>query len=299
MEPAHEGLAFAHRAYDTPVVFSGLLMVTLAAASWGTWSLFLRPTGLPAEATAPVIFLVMGLVALPLALRGPRSVWDRKTIGLLFANSAFDALNIITFFAAIETTTVAIAVLTHYVAPILIALAAPYIDRVRTPGARPAAVIALCGLVVILEPWSEAAPGALKGTLLGVSSAVCYAGNMFTVRRLAERIGAPRAMSYHSLIVAALAAPLLVLYADIISTADLALLSVGAATIGAGSGMIFALGLIRVGSARAAVLTFAEPIVAIAVGVLAWHEPMRPLALVGGAMVLGAGIYVARNAATS
>jgi DME family drug/metabolite transporter len=280
-------------------VLSGLLMVTLAAASWGTWSLFLRPTGLPAEVTTPVIFIVMGLVTLPLALRGPRSVWDKKTIGLLLANCLFDALNIITFFAAIQATTVAIAVLTHYVAPILIALLAPFIDRVRTPGARPAAVIALLGLVVILEPWREAAPGAVTGALLGLTSAFCYAGNMFTVRRLAERIGATRAMSYHSLIVAVLATPVLILHADVISAADLALLSIGAATIGAASGVVFAIGLIRVGSARAAVLTFAEPIVAIVVGVLAWHEPMRPLAFVGGGMVLGAGIYVARNAATS
>ena len=280
-------------------MLSGLLMVTLAAASWGTWSLFLRPTGLPAELTTPVIFLVMGLVALPLALRSPRTTWDRKTIGLLFANSAFDALNIITFFAAISETTVAIAVLTHYIAPILIALAAPRIDGVRTPGARPAAAIALLGLVVILEPWREAAPGATLGALLGVTSAICYAGNMFTVRRLAVRIGAGRAMSYHSLIVAVAAAPLLLLYGGAITAPDLALLAIGATTIGAGSGIVFAIGLTRIGSARAAVLTFAEPIVAVAVGVLVWHEPLRPLAGVGGAMVLGAGIYVARNAATA
>jgi len=279
-------------------VLSGLLMVTLAAASWGTWSLFLRPTGLPAEVTTPVIFLVMGLVALPPALRGKPSIWDRKTIGLLLANSAFDALNIITFFAAIAQTTVAIAVLTHYVAPILISLAAPRIDRVHTPGARPAAAVALLGLVVILEPWREAAPGATLGALLGVTSAICYAGNMFTVRRLAERIGAPRAMSYHSLIVAVVAAPLLILYGGQATTADLGLLALGAATIGAGSGIVFAIGLTRIGSARAAVLTFAEPIVAVAVGVLVWHEPLRPLAAVGGAMVLGAGIYVARRPVT-
>ena len=280
-------------------MLSGLLMVTLAAASWGTWSLFLRPTGLPAEITTPVIFLVMGLVALPLALRSPRGTWDRKTIGLLFLNAAFDALNIITFFAAIAETTVAIAVLTHYVAPILIALAAPWIDRVRTPGARPAAAIALLGLVVILEPWREAAPGAMVGALLGVSSAICYTGNMFTVHRLVVRIGAGRAMSYHSLIVAVVASPLLILFGDAISGPDLALLAIGAATIGAGSGIVFAIGLTRIGSARAAVLTFAEPIVAVAVGVIAWNEPLRPLAALGGAMVLGAGIYVARRTATA
>jgi drug/metabolite transporter (DMT)-like permease len=102
----------------------GVLMVTIAAASWGTWSLFLRPTGLPALVTSPLIFLVMALVTFPLALRETRAVWSRRAVGLLLANAAFDALNLVSFFAAMEYTTVAIAVITHYLAPILIAVAA-------------------------------------------------------------------------------------------------------------------------------------------------------------------------------
>src|SRR5688572_25574513 len=129
-------------------MFSGFLMVTLAAASWGTWSLFLRPTGQPPTVTSPIIMAVMGLVTLPLALRLPRATWDRKTIGLLLANVFFDATNLLTFFAAIDLTTVAIAVLSHYAAPIMIALAAPRIEGVTVRGARPAAAVALLGLVI-------------------------------------------------------------------------------------------------------------------------------------------------------
>ena len=270
-------------------------MVTIAAASWGTWSLFLRPAGLPSTVTAPIIFFVMGLSALPFALRGPRSVWTRTTIALLLMNAAFDALNILTFFGAISVTTVAIAVLTHYAAPILIALAAPRIDGIRTPGAPAAAVVALAGLVIVLEPWREAATGAVLGGLLGLASAVCYAGNTFTVRRLAERIGAPRAMAYHSFIAAVATAPFAIAYGAI-DARSLGLLAVGAATIGAGSGVLYVVGLTRIGSARAAVLTYAEPLVAVLVGALVWEETLHPTAAIGGVLVLGAGIYVARKA---
>ncbi len=38
-------------------------MVAAAAASWGTWSLFLRPTHLPANVTSPILFVVMAIVA--------------------------------------------------------------------------------------------------------------------------------------------------------------------------------------------------------------------------------------------
>jgi drug/metabolite transporter, DME family len=275
---------------------AGFVMVTLAAASWGTWSLFLRPTHLPALVTSPIIFLMMGAAALPFALRGPRSVWDRRTLGLVAANAALDALNVLGFFAAIQYTTVAIAVLCHYLAPILIALAAPRIDRVASRGARPAAAVALLGLVIILEPWQAPAAGAVLGAVLGVASAVCYAGNVFVVRRLAARLGAVRAQAYHSLVAGVVMAPLLIGQTGEITGASLALLAAGAASIGAASGVVFSLGLLRIGSARTAVLTFIEPIVAVTVGAVVWAEPLHPVAMLGGALVLGAGLQVARQA---
>ncbi|HEX2686183.1 MAG TPA: DMT family transporter [Kofleriaceae bacterium] len=281
---------------DSPPGSSGFVMVIAAAASWGTWSLFLRPTHLPAIATSPIIFLVMGLVALPLALRGPRARWDRTTMGLIAANALFDGLNVVAFFAAIQHTTIAIAVLTHYLAPILVALAAPRIDGVVTPGARPAAGIALGGLAIILEPWHAPASGALYGALCGVGSAICYAGNVFTVRRLVPRIGAARMQAYHSLIAGGAMAPLAAGHLGQLTPGHLGLLAAGAATIGAASGIAFSVGLARIGSARTAVLTFIEPVVAVAVGAVVWDEPLHPIALLGGVLVLGAGIQVARKA---
>jgi drug/metabolite transporter (DMT)-like permease len=156
-------------------------------------------------------------------------------------------------------------------------------------------VVALIGLVIVLEPWRTAAAGAVPGALLGVASAICYTGNTFTVRRLGERIGAPRAMAYHSLIAAVALSPLLVGHLDI-PVADLGLLAAGAITIGAGSGVVYIIGLTRIGAARSAVLTFAEPLVAVLVGALVWEEPLHAPAALGGALVLAAGIYVARKA---
>lgn len=271
-------------------------MVTIAAASWGTWSLFLRPIHLPAIVTSPIVFLVMGLAALPVALRGPRTVWDRTTLRLLAANVVVDALNLVAFFGAIEHTTIAIAVLTHYLAPILVALAAPRIDGVVTRGAGRAAAVALGGLAIILEPWRAPADGAVIGALLGVGSAICYAGNVFIVRRLVARIGAARTQSYHALLAGVAMAPLAAGHVDQLTPGSLGLLCAGAATIGAASGVVFLVGLARIGSARTAILTFIEPIVAVVVGAVVWDEPLHPIAMLGGVLVLGAGIEVARKA---
>jgi drug/metabolite transporter (DMT)-like permease len=215
---------------------------------------------------------------------------------LLFGNTVSDALNVITFFAALTYTTVAIGVITHYLAPIFIALAAPRVDRTYTRGARPAAAVALGGLVLVLEPWRGAGDGVAIGALLGAASAVAYAANVFIVRRLAERIGPARVMSYHSALAAVVMFPLAASGLATVTGSDLGLLAAGSATIGALSGVLFVTGLGRIGAARAAVLTFAEPLVAVLVGVLVWHEPLRPLAVLGGALVLLAGIHVARQA---
>jgi drug/metabolite transporter (DMT)-like permease len=277
-------------------VVAGLLMVTLAAASWGTWSLFLRHAGLPATTSTPIIFVVMGVLLLPFALRSPRARWDRGTVGLLAFYAATDTLNVLAFFAALQRTTVAIAVLTHYLAPILIALAAPLLDRRPTPrSAVPAAAVALAGLAIVLEPWSAPA-GSTTGAALGAASAFCYAANVFVGGRITPRIGAIRAMSYHSLLGAVLMAPLALPELGAVTATSLAWITTGAATIGALSGVVFLVGLSRIGAARAAVLTFAEPLVAVAVGAFVWEEPLHATAALGGALVLGAGIHVARKA---
>jgi len=274
----------------------GVFFVALAAASWGTWTLFLRPTNLSPLVTSPLVFAIIGVVLVPFALREPRPTWNRGAFGILAAHTASDSLNLICFFSAMAKTTVAVAVLTHYVAPILVALAAPKIDGTRTRGAVPAAVVALGGLVIVLEPWHEPNPGAFVGAFFGLASAIFYAANVFIVRRSAERLGTARAMSYHSLLAGVVMLPLAVSGLATVHAADLGLLAIGSTTIGAASGIIFIIGLRQIGSARASILTFAEPVVAVAIGALVWGEPLRPLAAVGGALILGAGIHVAKQA---
>ncbi|MCA9521882.1 MAG: DMT family transporter [Myxococcales bacterium] len=271
-------------------------MVGLAASSWGTWSLFLRGTKLPASSTSPIVLALIGLFALAFVRFEPaRPVWSRTNLSLLAALAGLDALNFLTFFAAMEQTTLAIAVLTHYLAPLVIAIAAPFIERERVPGARGAAVLATGGLLLVLEPW-HAAGGALIGGALGATSAVAYAGVVFLSRRLVPRIGAVRTLSFHAFVAAGLLLPFTGMRALVaIPVEALGLLALGALGPGALAGLIFLRGLDRVGASRAAVLTFLEPLVAVAVGIFVWRERLTLNALVGALIVLGAGLFVARR----
>jgi DME family drug/metabolite transporter len=268
------------------------LLVAGAASCWGLWSLVLRPTELPASATGPLLFAFMVLWTLPFALGQPRATWTRRTLWLLAGNAVFDGLNVLTFFAAIDRTTVSIAVITHYVAPVLVAVAAPYVDRTRVRYAIPAAVVALGGLALVMEPWREAAGG--TGALLGLASAVFYAANVFVVRRLALEIGPTRAMAYHSIGSCLLLLPFGAGALTAIDGGDLALFAGGSLVLGAAAGVAYLRGLTGIGATRAALLTYFEPLVAVAVGTLVWHEPLHATAVAGAALVVAAGIVVAR-----
>jgi drug/metabolite transporter (DMT)-like permease len=239
------------------------------------------------------MLLLVGLFALPLALRSGPARWDRTTVALLAGNALCDAVNVVTFFAALERTTVAIAVLTHYLAPILVALAAPRIDGVVTRGAPAAAAAATLGLALVLEPWRDGG-GIGLGALLGATSAVAYAGNVFVVRRLTPRLGPSRTLSYHAFLSAALLAPLAASGAGALEAGDLARLAIGTLVLGTFAGIAFLWGLARIGSARAAVLAFAEPLVAVITGWIAFGEHLSEWAAVGGTLIIVAGVVVAR-----
>jgi DME family drug/metabolite transporter len=274
----------------------GLLEVAAAASLWGTWSLFLRPAGLAATVTAPLVIALVGLFVWPMARREPPAPLAARTALLLVSSAVLEALNVVTFFGAMSVTTNAVAVLTHYLAPVWVALLAPWIDRQRVPFARVAAVLAVAGLTLVLRPWSAGLdPRTLLGAALGATSAVAYAGNVFVLRRLVTTMGVARAQRARSLLAAAMLAPgVLMGPSPPPQLGPYAWVAVGALLPGALAGLLFARGLARIGAARASVLTYLEPLVSVAIGVVIWREPATRWTAMGCAMVIVAGLVVTR-----
>ena len=303
----------------------GTALILAAAISWGTWSLWLRPTGLPSEVTTPILFLAMALGAWPLMLRERAPRWSKRAVLLLIAFGVSDAINVGTFFAAMSVTTVAIAVLTHYAAPVIVALLAPRIDGVHVPHAKLAALLALVGLTIVLQPWRElegdvatasagstadvvagsagstadvvagsagSAADVVLGAILGLVSACAYASNVFLARRLTEDLGASRTLGLHSVIAALLLLPLAGSRLFEIELVDVPYLAIGCLGPGLLAGLAFLRALTLIGAARASILAFVEPLVACLVGFLVWDEPLGWSVVVGGALVIAAGVLV-------
>ncbi len=277
-------------------VASGYALVAVAAASWGTWPLILRHAPMPAALQSAVLMLVLTLASLPVMLRDRVKV---KPSALQWAGVAWlgvgDACNVMLFFAAYQRTTVAVAVLTHYLTPIFIAVAAPIFLREKARARTVAAVaIAFAGLVLLLQPWGAGLGRSdLVGAALGSGSAIFYASNVLVNKGLVKSFSGSEMMFFHGLV----ATPLLF---ALVPTAEYALVSqhalwvlvAGSLGPGALGGLLFVWGLRRITAGQASVLTLLEPFVAVVLAASVMGQSVGLLAFFGGALILAGAVLV-------
>jgi drug/metabolite transporter (DMT)-like permease len=251
---------------------------------------------MPAALQSAVVMTVLTAVALPImfrdriATRAPPSAW------LLVAwLGVGDALNVALFFAAYQRTSVAVAVLTHYLTPLFVAVLAPLLlrepSRPRTYGAVAAAFV---GLVLLLEPWRAGLSRAdAVGALFGAASAVFYASNVLVNKRLVPWFSGSELMFFHGLV----ATPLLwlaVSSADVAAADTRALFVVVGGALGPGAlaGLMFVWGLRRVAASHASVLTLLEPFVAVLLAGAFLGETLGPVPILGGLLILAGALAV-------
>lgn len=253
---------------------------------------------MPAALQSAIVMAVLTFVSLPFMLRDrvaakatPRA-W--ALVGWLGVS---DALNVGLFFAAYSRTSVAIAVLTHYLTPIFVALAAPLLLREPTrPRTYAAVAISFAGLVLLLQPWRIGAglgPGDLVGAACGAGSAVFYASNVVVNKRLAPWFSASELMFFHGLV----ATPLLLLAVSRTDWVGLDPSAVGvvvggAVGPGAVAGLLFVWGLRRVPASHASVLTLLEPFVAVLLAAAFLAERLGGVQVAGGVLILAGALIV-------
>jgi drug/metabolite transporter (DMT)-like permease len=267
-------------------------LVAAGAILWGCWPLFLRSAGLSGPQSALLVFVVMSLPA-PFLLRC--EAWkDRKATLAVALLGLGDAANAALFFAAVQRGPVAVAVLTHYLCPLLLALAAPWVLRERRSArALLGGPLTLAGLALLLgtpqgglvDPWTA---------VLGGASAFFFAVNVLA-SKTAARAYSPMALNaLHSPI--SMVALLLAFGSQALPTAttpSLLWVAAGAVVCGMGGNVLFNLGLRHVPTAAAGALMYLEPLTGAVLGLLVFGETLGPQSLLGGVLVLGTGVWVA------
>jgi drug/metabolite transporter (DMT)-like permease len=266
-------------------------------ASWGFIAVLVAAVDLPAEALAfwrlALAAATLGVVALVGSRRDLLAPSGR--LPALVALGAVQGAHWLLFFEAVKHGSVALAVLTFYAAPLVLALVAPLVLPERwSPVVLLSAAIGALGIALIaLDADSGSAPA--WAVAAGLGSAATYAALVVLSKRLLLAATPPLTIAFWDCFVGALLVAPALLVIDQIVPADAAewgaVLALGVLLTGV-STLIYATLLRHVTAQTAGVLTFLEPVAGV---LLAWaliSEEPGAATLAGGALVLAAGLAV-------
>jgi drug/metabolite transporter (DMT)-like permease len=276
------------------VAFSFACNTALASVAYKDGASALSVLAYRTTLAALALFAILKLSGVPMTLT-PAKRRIALALGVLLGLYSYGLLG------AIEHMPVALAVLTFYLWPLIMGVAASALGMERmTPTLAVALIVAFGGLMLALDVWS----GQLSaiGVALAVSGAVLNVVLTLTNRRLVGAQQDSRPVSVHMLSVGALTYALACV---VVGTFPLPQTAAGwAAFLGVGVfysfsiiGVFIAMSII--GPLRAALFANFEPISSVVIGTYVLDQAMKPTQLFGVALVLAAIIFTAWRRAAS
>ena len=206
---------------------------------------------------------------------------------LLLLSGAAMGVNWILLFQAYRYTTVSVATLCYYFAPVLVTLLSPVLFREKlTRRQLFCFAMATLGLVLItgLEPGSS-----LRGVLFGLGAAVFYAAVVLLNKYIRGVEGIQRTFLQFVAAIFTLIPYVAftggVTLEKLDTTGWLCLLIVGLLHTGVTYCLYFS-SLKALPGQRAAILSYIDPVTAVLVSVLLLREPLTPQQAIGGCLVL-------------
>ncbi|MBN2454368.1 EamA family transporter [Candidatus Woesearchaeota archaeon] len=218
----------------------------------------------------------------------------RNNFLTLLGLGVFTAINNSLFTLSIKTTTIANAVLTHYLAPILVLVFGVFMLRERITGKSVIAIVfSFTGLLVMLSPNELSFENShFLGILLGAGSAIFFALEIIFRKKLAVKYPAEKIVFNYLLIAAIVLLPF-VSFSGIMGIskeAVIALIGLGA-VIMAGGVTLFTSGIREVKAQYAGLISYLEPLGSVFWGFVIAAEVPAVQSLIGGALILG-GTYI-------
>lgn len=274
-------------------------MFILAMAIFGTLGLFVRNI----QVTSGELALLRSLMAL--ALIGTYFLLSKRTIPLrsigkelplLLASGVAMGFNWILLFQAYRYTTVSVATISYYFAPVIVTVLSPILFRERVRGKQWLCfVMSTIGILLITGLGSVNNDINLYiGIGYGLGAACLYATVVLLNKYIKSVEGLYR--TFLQFLAAALVLiPYVLLTTGInLSVLDLkgtvSLLVVGIIHTGITYCMYFS-ALKELPGQKAAILSYIDPLVAVIISVSVLGEAIAPLQILGGALVLGFTLY--------
>jgi drug/metabolite transporter (DMT)-like permease len=283
----------------------GYLKIICAILIWSSLGIFIRKIELPNECIifyaamiAGVIQLISLLVSGLLKEERRKNTETRSALFLVLSPLCFVA-NTMLFYFAFRNTTIANAVLSHYTAPIFVAIMAPLLLKEKIKRATWIAIsLSSIGLWFILggtNPFSNISAGSREGLgiIAGAMSGLAYAFLILTVKRIAS--------VYSSLFITFIqnGITVMILLPFVYNTAVpsqtwpyLLIMGIFHSTI---APVLYVQGFRSAKANEAAILGYFEPVGAIILAFIFLHEVPGIEALLGGALILYSGYMIIRK----
>lgn len=280
---------------------AGVLLTALSAAFFGSLAIYGKFADRLGISITELLAIRFGLAAVILWLlaiaRRERLWWGWRSAGLglmgvLYVGQAA------TYFTSLRSVPAAVTSILLYLYPaIVVVLAACFLGERITRVRALALVLAVAGVLIVVNPFSAHGSIDAPGLLFGLSTAAIYATYILVGRALLRDL------------------PAVVATAGIATTAGVVLAIAGAFSgqlhplSGAGWGLAtsmavvataipattFLAGLARVGATRAAIISTLEPATTVVLAAALLGEDLGVVRLFGGAVILLAAVVVARN----
>ena len=268
--------------------------MVLSMAVFGTLGPFVR--GIPVSSGELALYraiLAAVLIGLFLAVTGQKIPFGkiRREVPLLLASGVAMGINWILLFEAYRYTTVSVATLSYYFAPVIVTAVSPVLFREKLTGKQILCfIMSTVGLVMITGIGELDGGSHLTGILFGLGAAVFYASVVLLNKFIRNVAG------IHRTFLQFLAA-LLVLVPYVLLTSGVTLdkmtamgwinlLVVGLIHTGVTYCLYFS-SLKELPGQRAAILSYIDPLVAVLISVVVLKEPMTLWQAAGGILILG------------
>lgn len=276
------------------------IKITAAMVTFGTIGILVRYIPLPSS----IIALVRGVLAtiFLLAVMAGGKRWPDKTaitrnLALLLISGALIGFNWILLFEAYNYTSIAVATLCYYLAPVFVIIASPFVLQEKLSMKKALCVIAaLAGMVLVSGVIQNYASGGntedlnLTGVLLGIGAGALYATIILMNKKLKD-------ISSYDTTVMQLAAASIVLVPYCLLTVDMGALEVTPVS----AVLLLIVGIVHTGIAyvlyfgsikelpaqTVAIFSYIDPILAVLLSALLLKENMDMLSILGAVMILG------------
>ena len=275
-------------------LFNPRLMFIISMVVFGTIGLFVRnipvSSGELALYRAVMAAVLLGLFLLVTKQKIPFGK-IKKELPLLLASGVAMGINWILLFEAYKYTTVSVATLSYYFAPVIVTAVCPFLFKEKLTGKQILCfVMSTVGLVLITGIGTSGSGKDLLGILFGLGAACFYATVILLNKFIKNVEGIHRTfLQFVSAII--------VLLPYVLFTGGFTLGSLD----GKGWTNLLIIGLIHTGvtyclyfsslkelpGQKAAILSYIDPLVAVLISVTVLGESMTASQIIGGVLILG------------